>query len=173
MTEHASTTTDRGFTLVRTLPASRASVFAAWTDPDRLHWFAGTTPGDGRDIEASVDLRPGGIWRLRLYQPDGVTYLTGGVYREVVPDERLVYAWGAVGGFPDLDPERLDDVPLVTVELRDATLPGGGAATEMSAHMGFAGRLTDEEVDAWYRIGIRDGWNDTLDRLAPALVRTV
>ena len=45
------------------------------------------------------------------------TYFTGGVYREIVPDEKLVFAWGATDGWPQLDLERLDDSPLVTVTL--------------------------------------------------------
>jgi hypothetical protein len=32
----------------------------------------------------------------------------------------LVFAWGAVDGWPELDPARLDDNPLVTVTLAPA-----------------------------------------------------
>jgi uncharacterized protein YndB with AHSA1/START domain len=40
------------------------------------------------------------------------------VYREIVPDEKLVFAWGATDGWPKLDPDRLHDSPQVTVTLR-------------------------------------------------------
>ncbi len=106
--------TDRDFTLTRLIPAPRADVFAAWTQPEKLHWFSGTEPGF--DNEASVDLRPGGSWRVHLHEGGDSTrdYYTDGVYREVVPGERLVFAWGAAGGWPEIDPDRLDEVPIVT-----------------------------------------------------------
>ncbi|MCF4121437.1 SRPBCC domain-containing protein [Antribacter sp. KLBMP9083] len=162
-----TTTTDRGFTLTRVLPAPRAAVYAAWTEPERLRWFAGVERGV--DFEPSVNLRVGGAWRVHLYQPDGVDYFTGGVYREIVPGERLVFAWGAVGGWPALDPGRLDEVPLITVTFADATLPGGRTGTEMTVAFGFAESVTAEEVERWFGLGVRAGMSATLDRLAPAL----
>ena len=160
----------RSFTLVRHIPAPRAAVFAAWTQPDRLHWFSDAP--EGVDDEASVDLRPGGSWRVHLYEGGGSTrhYVTGGVYTEVVPGERLVFTHGAVGGWPELDPDRLDELPLVTVALRDEVLADGATGTEMTVHVGFADTVTANEVARWFGLGIRGGWSDTLDRLAPALV---
>lgn len=156
------TTTDRGFTMTRVLPTPRAAVWAAWTEPEKLRWFAGVEPGV--DFEPSVDLRVGGAWRVHLYQPDGVDYFTGGIYREIVPGERLVFAWGAVGGWPELDPSRVDEVPVVTIELAD-----GADGTVMTTSFGFADTLPDADVVKWFDLGIRAGWSDTIDRLAPAL----
>jgi uncharacterized protein YndB with AHSA1/START domain len=98
----------RGFTLTRHIPAPRTAVFAAWTQPDKLGWFS--LAPDGVDDEASVDLRPGGVWRVHLYEGGGSTrhYYTGGIYTEVVPDERLTFAHGAVDGWPEIDPDDLD-----------------------------------------------------------------
>lgn len=157
-----------GFTLTRRIAAPRQAVFAAWTEPDRLHWFSGTDPGF--DHEASVDLRPGGSWRLHLYEGGDSTrdYVTGGIYREVVLGERLVFAWGAVGGWPDIDPDRLDEVPVITVALADAEVDGG-PGTEMTVHVGFADAMTADEVMRWLGLGIRAGMGETIDRLAPSL----
>ncbi len=41
----------------------------------------------------------------------------GRLYREIVEDENLVFTWGATDGWPKIDPERLDESPLVTVTL--------------------------------------------------------
>jgi uncharacterized protein YndB with AHSA1/START domain len=46
---------------------------------------------------------------------ESTAYVTGGVYREIVHEEKLVFAWGATDGWPKLDPDRLDESPLVTV----------------------------------------------------------
>ena len=152
----------RGFTMTRVLPAARDAVWAAWTEPERLRWFAGVEPG--ADFEPSVDLRVGGAWRVHLYQPDGVDYFTGGIYQEIVPGERLVFAWGAVGGWPELDPSRVDEVPVVTIELAD-----GADGTVMTTSFGFVETMPDADVAKWFDLGIRAGWTNTIDRLAPAL----
>ena len=47
-------------------------------------------------------------------------FVTGGIYREIVPNERLVFAWGATDGWPKIDPEPLDDSPQVTVTFEEA-----------------------------------------------------
>jgi uncharacterized protein YndB with AHSA1/START domain len=154
--------TGRGFTMTRVLPASRDAVWAAWTEPEKLRWFAGVEPGF--DFEPSVDLRVGGAWRVHLYQPDGVDYFTGGIYQEIVPNERLVFAWGAVGGWPELDPSRVDEVPVVTIELAD-----GADGSVMTTSFRFVDTMPDTDVAKWFDLGIRAGWSDTIDRLAPAL----
>jgi uncharacterized protein YndB with AHSA1/START domain len=83
-----------------------------------------------------------------------------------VPDERLVFAWGATDGWPNLDSEQLDDSPLVTV-----TLSAVGDRTEMTVHVELPARLSEDRVQEWWSMGIRDGWRDTVDRLAARVAR--
>jgi uncharacterized protein YndB with AHSA1/START domain len=86
-----------------TLDAPRADVFRAWTDPDHLQWFYNPAqPIPDEPIE--LDLRVGGVWRQRMVISEQMNYVTGGVYREIVRDEKLVFNWGAAGGWPELDP---------------------------------------------------------------------
>jgi uncharacterized protein YndB with AHSA1/START domain len=91
-------------------------------------------------------------------------YVTGGVYREIVRDEKLVFNWGAAGGWPELDPERLEESPLVTVTLTEV-----GGQTEMSLRVDLPESLAPDQVQEWWSTGFRDGWRDTVDRLAAAL----
>ncbi len=148
------------FTLVWTLDASPAEVFRAWTDPKRLDWFYNDSmPVPSQPIE--LDLRVGGIWRQRMVEHEGRAYDTGGVYLEIVPDEKLVFAWGATGGWPDLDPERLDESPHVTVMLESV-----GGCTEMSVYVELPPGLSEAAVQDWFALGIRAGWQATIDRLA-------
>jgi uncharacterized protein YndB with AHSA1/START domain len=158
----ATTGTGRELTIVRRLAAPREMVFRAWTDPDQLHWFADAAPTPAHPT--TVDLRVGGAWRVRLVENEHKSYVTGGVYREIVAPERLVFSWGAVDGWPELDLDRLDDNPLVTVTFGDVD-----GSTELVLHVGFADRITEEQVASWFATGMTDGWNMTLDRLAPAL----
>jgi uncharacterized protein YndB with AHSA1/START domain len=148
------------FTQTWTLDASPAEVFGAWTDPDRLGWFYNDAqPVPDEPIE--VDLRVGGVWRQLMVIDGQTSYYTGGVYREIVPDEKLVFAWGAVDGWPELDPDRLDASPLVTV-----TLTPAGERTELRLRVELReGAARDRLRDFWPR-AIGNGWRDTVDRLA-------
>jgi uncharacterized protein YndB with AHSA1/START domain len=153
----------RGFTIVRRLEAPPEVVFQAWTDPQHLRWFE--NPGHAPRHPTTVDLRVGGAWRLSMVENDTKSYTTGGIYREIVRPERLVFSWGAVGGWPDLDPDHLDEAPLITIRLE----PAGENETEMTVHLGFADHLTEEEVQRWYAIGVKEGMTQTVDRIVPYL----
>lgn len=96
--------------LARHFQAPRQAVFRAWTDPQALATWFGPEGVKTRNVE--VDPRPGGTFRLEMYEADGV-YSLSGVYREVVPPERLVFSW--VWGHGEL--EGLET--LVTIELQE------------------------------------------------------
>jgi uncharacterized protein YndB with AHSA1/START domain len=149
---------DRSFTLTRILNAPRDVVFQAWTDPAHLGWFFSETTPQGEPVQ--VDLRVGGTWRQRMIESDDKEYVTGGVYREIVPGERIVFEFGAVGGWPEIHPGRTDEVPVVTVVLNDL-----GERTEMLLRVDLPAGLSDAEAKAWLDLGIRDGWGITIDRL--------
>ena len=135
-------------TLRRTIPARRGEVFRAWTDPAELkRWWA--RPGF-TVVDAQVDLRIGGGFRIDT-QPDvGNVFSVFGSYREVRPPERLVYTWAWQG-------TRMDGIEtLVTVDFREA-----GQDTEvLLTHEGF-----DTQGD---HTAHRDAWIGCLDRLSQA-----
>jgi len=161
------TTTDRTeseFTLNWTLDAPPADVFRAWTDPAHLGWyFNDAQPIPTEPIE--LDLRVGGAWRQYMVIDEDTAYFTGGVYLEIVPNERLVFAWGATDGWPQLDPDRLADSPVVTL-----TLDRVGERTELTLHVELPPNAPDDGLQQWWSM-IRDGWRDTVDRLPAQLAR--
>ncbi len=132
-------------TLKRRLNAPPAKVFAAWTDPEKLaHWFgpADTVAGSA---SAELDVKVGGRFRVRFSTTNGEQHEVGGVYREVTPDQRLVFTWAWRS-----TPERES---LVSVALRP-----DGAATLLT--------LTHEQFfDQAARDGHERGWTGTLDKL--------
>jgi uncharacterized protein YndB with AHSA1/START domain len=95
------------------------------------------------------------------------SYVTGGIYREIVPNERLVFSWGAVGGWPELDPDRLDEGPLVTVTLFQTR-----GRTEMTLVMELPASFSEQEQPEGWFDHMQVGWRDTVDRLVAALART-
>jgi uncharacterized protein YndB with AHSA1/START domain len=159
------TTTDtapRDFTLTWTLDASPDEIFRAWTDPDELGWFYNDAqPIPSEPIE--VDLRVGGVWRQRMVIDESTEYFTGGLYREIVPGEKLVFAWGATDGWPKLDPDRPDDSPLVTV-----TLGRVDGRTQLTVHVELPESLPADGVPEWWAY-VETGMRETVDRLVTAL----
>jgi len=157
----------RDFTLTWTLDASPAEVYRAWTDPEHLEWyFNDHQPLPDEPIE--VDLRVGGEWRQMMVIDEETRFMTGGIYRELVPDERIVFAWGATDGWPKLDQEQLDASPQVTV-----TLTPDGEQTVLSVNVALPVELSDDEVREWWSRPVRNGWQDTVDRLAALVAARV
>jgi uncharacterized protein YndB with AHSA1/START domain len=84
-----TTPTDRQIVLTRVFDAPRRLVFAAFTRPELLRrWFGAR---GWNLVVCEVDLRVGGGWRFVSRGPDGAEMGQGGVYREVVPPDRLVH----------------------------------------------------------------------------------
>jgi uncharacterized protein YndB with AHSA1/START domain len=80
--EHAA------FVVERVYDVSPDRVFAAWSDPQaKARWF------DGSDGEFELDFRVGGWERGRGALPDGREYAFAAVYRDIVPDRRIVYTY--------------------------------------------------------------------------------
>jgi uncharacterized protein YndB with AHSA1/START domain len=80
---------ERELVIERIFDAPPEIVFQAWTEPARLaRWWG---PKGFTNPICEVDLRVGGGWRIVMRAPDGAEYPGGGVYREIVKHERLVF----------------------------------------------------------------------------------
>ena len=81
-------------TLKRRMNAPPAKVYEAWTDAKKIsHWFG---PENAEVLLATTDVRVGGRFRIVFRGPDGEEHDVGGTYREVVPNEKLVFTWAGV-----------------------------------------------------------------------------
>jgi uncharacterized protein YndB with AHSA1/START domain len=79
-------------TLKRRLNAPPAKVYAAWTDPQKIiRWFGRSDAKPG-SFQAEIEARVGGHYRVS-FSTDDEYYEVGGIYREVVPNEKLVFSW--------------------------------------------------------------------------------
>ena len=137
--------TGSSVTLRRRLNAPPAKVYAAWTDPQKItHWFGPSQIVSG-SVRAELDVRVGGRFRLSFTTDDGEYHQVGGIYREVVPNHRLVFSWAWHS-----TPERES---LVTV-----TLKSDGDGTLLSLHH-------EQLFDKAARDGHESGWIGTLDKL--------
>ena len=78
-------------TLKRRLNAPPEKVYAAWTDPEKIvKWFG---PDAGPVKSAVLDVRNGGRYAIVFSTEDGEEHHVSGVYREVIPDEKLNFTW--------------------------------------------------------------------------------
>lgn len=79
------------FTIERHYDASPARVFAAFADPElKARWFR--APGE-RDPEVEFDFRVGGREVNRGGPPGGPTFTFDARYYDIVPRQRIVYAY--------------------------------------------------------------------------------
>ncbi len=82
--------TAQEITIRRVFDAPRELVWKAWTEPDQLvQWWG--PPGWSTALSTvTMEVRPGGDFRLTSVNEEGAEMPVVGVYREVVAPERLV-----------------------------------------------------------------------------------
>jgi uncharacterized protein YndB with AHSA1/START domain len=131
--------------LERLVPAARAVVFRAFSDPDELaKWWgpeAFTTPN------VEFNPRVGAGYRIKMQPPEGDPFYLTGEFRAVDPPARLAYtfAW---------QPPDPDDVEtLVELSFRDL-----GQSTEVALTQGRFKTEARRELH-------RNGWTDSLQKL--------
>jgi uncharacterized protein YndB with AHSA1/START domain len=84
-----TTPTDREIVITRVFHAPRTLVFDAMAKPELLkRWLSG--PPGWSMVECESDSRVGGTFRHVWRNADGAEMAMHGVYREVVPPERIV-----------------------------------------------------------------------------------
>ena len=149
-----STPTDLELVTTRVFQAPRRLVWDAWTSPEHLpRWLTG--PEGWAMPTCEIDLRPGGAWHFGWAQPDGQTMEMRGVYRQVVPPERLVSteSWG--GDWPET---------VNTVELTEES----GRST-MTLTVAYPSKEARERAAG---TGMQEGMAMSFDRLAQYLRTT-
>ena len=77
------------FSITRTFDAPLDLVWKAHTDPQHLAKWWG--PTGFKMLACKLDLRPGGIFHYGMESPDGHKMWGKFVYREVIPQEKLVF----------------------------------------------------------------------------------
>jgi len=114
------------FSLERSYPVSAARVFAAWADPAaKARWFA-----PGPDSGHQLDFRAGGREVNHGGPESGPVLSFESFYRDIVPDERIVYSSTLSAG-NDVVTVSVTTVELTTVELTTGQLTTGQGGTRL------------------------------------------
>lgn len=149
--------------ITRIFDAPREEVWKAWTDPEHFKRWWG--PKNFTTPVSKIDFRVGGKYLNSMRSPEGQEYWSTGIYREIVPFERIVCS----DSFAD---EKGNVVPaahygmggdwplelLVTVTFEDA----GGKTRMTLRHEGIPEGTMSEQT--------RAGWNESFDKLAESLL---
>ena len=152
---------DAGFgtaevTITRVLNASPGVVFSLWTDPKHMAQWWG--PHGFTNPVCEVDARPGGKLRIVMRAPDGSEYPMTGEFKEIVPDERLVFVAVA---------RDKDENPLLESHT-EVTFASEGAGTRLTVKARAVGLV---EVAPQMLDGMKAGWAQTIDRLVAYAAR--
>ena len=144
------TTTAQEIEITRVYEAPRELVWRAWTEPEELVKWWGPSGWSTPLDTVTMEVRPGGTFRLTSISDEGGEMPVVGVYREVVEPERLVLEEPAEHAW--------HEGSVSTVTLTDL----GGGRTEVAL------RATIQTTDEM-RVAAERGMNGTLDRLAEHL----
>jgi uncharacterized protein YndB with AHSA1/START domain len=138
---------DTDILITREFAAPRHLVYKAWTTPELIkRWWSANR---GEVTLAEVDLRVGGRWRYVMIADGGFEVGFHGVYREIVPNERIV-STEVFEGMPE--GEAVDTL----------TLTEQGGRTTLTI---LVQHQTKAHRDAHIESGMESGLQDALDLL--------
>ncbi len=148
--------------ITRVIDAPRGLVWKAWTEPDQfVKWWG---PKGFTAPVSKIDLRVGGKYLSCMRSPDGQEYWSTGVYREIVPLQKIV----CTDSFADREGNIVPasqyglsgEWPLqlqVTVTFEEVD----GKTRMTLRHEGLPSGLMSEQTEA--------GWNQSFDKLSELL----
>jgi uncharacterized protein YndB with AHSA1/START domain len=140
----------REVVITRLFDAPRALVFKAWIDPKHLAMWWG--PHKFTNPVCKVDARVGGAWHIVMRGPDGAEYPCGGIYREIVEPERLVFTNDAVD----------KEGNVIIAGLTTVTFADEDGKTKLTLRTRGTAKV---DYAAAYLQGMEAGWTQSLEKL--------
>jgi len=141
----------REIVMKRVFDAPRELVFQVTTDPKLVPQWWG--PRNLTTVVDRMDVRPGGAWRHVQHDESGNEYAFNGIYREVVPPERLVFTF-EYEGMPGHE-------LLETILFEEH---GGKTTVTTIDHF-----QTVEDLYGMVQSGMEEGATESMDRLTELL----
>jgi uncharacterized protein YndB with AHSA1/START domain len=146
--------------LERTIDAPVDLVWKAYTNPEHLkQWFA---PKPYQITECDLDLKPGGIFRIRMVGPEGFDtgHGTPGCVLEAVENEKLAWTSAIGPGYrPNEAGEGCDSFPMTAIVTFKDAGNGKTAYKAVALHKNEADRETHEKM------GFHEGWGTVAGQL--------
>ncbi|MEO9884259.1 MAG: SRPBCC domain-containing protein [Balneola sp.] len=134
---------DKSLTVSKIIKADKATVFNALTDEKIMaKWFCAGPEGWSSTVKS--DSKKGGSYQIDMHDGEDVTYTHTGEYKEVTPNDKIVFSWNS---------QVVEDT-LVTI-----TLTAVNDGTEVKLHHEFM--PNDQQVE-----NHTGGWTMILERLS-------
>ena len=158
------------FVMSRVFDVPRDLLWKCFTEPERMKQWWG--PKGFKVLSVKMDLRPGGSYHYGMQSPDGHAMWGKFVFREVVPQERLVFInsfsdeEGGITRHPGNENWPLELLSSFTFE----DMPDG--KTKFTVR--WAPHNANEEERKSFdtnRDSMRQGWGGTMDKLEAYLTR--
>ena len=153
-------TNENDLVLERTLDAPVELVWKAYTDPDHLkQWFA---PKPYQITECELDLRPGGVFRIRMVGPDNFDtgHGTPGCVLEVVENKKLTWTSALGPGYrPNEAGEGCESFPMTAI----VTMADAGDGKTLYRAVALHKNTADRDMHA--SMGFEDGWGKCAEQL--------
>jgi uncharacterized protein YndB with AHSA1/START domain len=152
------------FVMSRVFDAPRDLVWKCFTEPERMKQWWG--PKGYKVLAVKMDLRPGGTYLYGMQAPNGQTMWGKFVYREIVPQERMVFInsfsdeKGGITRHPGNEHWPLE--MLSTFSFED--VPGGKTKFTVTWTPHSASEEEQKAFDS-SRQSMLQGWGGTLEQL--------
>jgi uncharacterized protein YndB with AHSA1/START domain len=161
-TESTHRSTRGDLVITRIFDAPRELVWNAWTDPEHFKRWWG--PKDYTCPFCEMDLRVGGKYLNCMRSPEGRDYWSTGVYREIIPIERIV--------FTDCFADEKGNVVPATYYGMSADFPLEMLVTVTFEEIQGRTKLTLKHEGLPVGVegdGAQQGWSESFEKLAESL----
>ena len=142
-----TTPSDRELVAVRVFDAPKSRLWDVFTKCEHMQqWMLGP---EGMSMPVcEADLRPGGAWHNEWRTPDGSMMEMNGVYKEILPGEKIVQTenWG--GDFPET--------------VNTTLFAEQNGQTTVTTSVVYPSKKDREAAIA---TGMKEGWSESYDRL--------
>jgi len=159
------------FVMSRVFDAPRDLLWTCFIDPEHMkHWWG---PKGFTVIASKMDLRVGGTYHYGMKTPNGEAMWGKFIYREIVPQERLVFLnsfsdeAGGITRHPGNEKWPLQMLSTFTFEEAP-----GGKTKFMVRWAPYKATAEEEKTFNEGRDSMLAGWTDTMEQLEAYLAKT-
>lgn len=150
---------DTDIVITREFAAPRQLVWDVWTQPQHIEkWFG--PKGFSTRVKA-LDFKVGGRATYVMIDENGTEYPSTGVYKEIVPIEKIVTTDEFGEGFDEIASMKNIDLPqgMISTFLFEDVDGKRTKVTIITSHP------TAEEREKHEKMGVVGGWNSSLDKM--------
>lgn len=154
-----SVASEKELVLVREFDAPRDLVWKVWNEPEHIEKWFGPRGFDTR--VPTFEFRVNGKFEYVMVGPDGTEYPSKGIFKEIIPGQKVVITDEFGEGFENIESLKGVDLPkgqiVTTAEFED--MGGRCRLTLTISHATVEDRKRHEDM------GVFAGWNSSFEKM--------